>query len=177
MGKQGEIDVGRPDGMLESSGYQFFRFCGGAGGGDCAVPLGATGVVLSYRLQKYIVRNRRIVFENKEFFGVDVYTDAGPSGFCSYSLGSRVNTYMALSIDGNLTDAEVQAQGVILTGATPYDVEFLGKDIPQPFDNGWSDHIFVHLYWGNAGYINNSTNFDISEFSLRIKKHDYDIKL
>lgn len=173
---EGRLAVGRPDAMVDA-GYQFFRFCGGSGGGGCLAPLGATGVVLSYRLQKFIVFNRRIVFENKEFFGVDVYTDAGPDGFCSYSLGSRVNTYMALSIDGNLTDAEVQARGVILTGALPYDVEFDAKDIPQPYENGWADHIFVHLYWGNAGYLNNNTTGVIDNSAFRIKKHDYDVRL
>lgn len=173
---EGQLDVGRPDAMVEA-GYQYFKFCGGAGGGGCLTPLGATGVVLSYRLQKFIVRNRRIVFENKEFYGVDVYTDAGPAGSCSYSLGSRVNTYMALSIDGGLTNAEVQERGVVLTGELPYDIEFLQKDIPQPYENGWADHIFVHLYWGNSGYLNNNVSGEINNYAFRIKKHDYDVRL
>lgn len=179
MSDAGRTDKGRPDAMVEA-GYLAFRYCGGAGGGGCLVPAGATGVVLEYQLQRYIVFNKRIVFENKEFFGVRFYTDAGPDGFCSHTLGVEVPVYMALSIDGNLTDAEVQARGVPLTGALPYAIEFNAKDIPQPYEGGWASHIFVHLYWGSAGYLNQSS--DIigalpTENSFRITKHDYDVKL
>lgn len=173
---EGRLNYGRPDAMVEA-GYQLFRYCGGAGGGGCLSPLGAVGTVLTYRLQKSIVYNKRIVFENKEFLGVDVYTDAGPAGLCSYSLGSRVNTYMALSIDGNLTNAQVQARGVVITGELPYDIEFDAKDIPQPYENGWADHVFVHLYWGNAGYLNNNVAGTITDNAFRVKKHDYDVRL
>lgn len=173
---KGRIQVGRPDAMVEA-GYQYFRYCGGSGGGSCLTPIGTTGIVLEYRLQKFIVFSRRMVFENKEFFGIDMYTNAGPDGLCANSLGSRVNTYMALSIDGNLSDSEVVRKGAVVTGALPYDIEFDAKDIPQPYENGYADHIFVHLYWGNAGYLNNNLDGTITNRALRIKKHDYDVRL
>lgn len=179
MSESGRTNKGRPDAMVEA-GFLAFRYCGGSGGGGCITPAGATGKVLTYRLQKFIVFNKRIVFENKEFFGVRFYTDAGPAGLCSHSLGVEVPVYMALSIDGNLTDAQVMAKGKVLTGALPYAIEFNSKDIPQPYEGGWADHIFVHLYWGNAGYINQTS--DVigalpTDNSFRIVKHDYDVKL
>lgn len=179
MSDSGQLAVGRPDAMVEAA-YLGFRYCGGSGGGGCIVPAGATGVVLEYRLSRNIVRNRRIIFENKEFFGVRMYTDAGATMFCSYSLGVEVPTYMALSIDGNLTGPEVQAIGRQLSGALPYEIEFVGDEIPQPYEGAWASHIFVHLYWGSAGYINQVS--DIigplpTNNSFRVVKHDYDIKL
>ncbi len=179
MGSGDKLAVGRPDAMVEA-GYLFFKYCGGGGAGACVVPTGQTGVVLDYRLQRYIVYNKRIVFENKEFFGARFYTDAGSDGSCPNSLGSEVPFYMALSIDGNLTDAEVQAQGVQLSGALPYDIEFLSNKIPQPSEGAWSDHIFVHLYWGSSAYIweNSIAGATVpTDAAFRIKKHDYDIRL
>lgn len=175
----GRNNFGRPDAMVEAS-YLAFKYCGGSGGGTCVVPAGATGVVLTFRVPKFIVFNKRIIFENKEFFGVRFFTNAGPAGLCSYSLGVEKPVYMALSIDGNLTDAQVMARGKVLQGALPYDIEFNAKDIPQPYEGAWADHLFVHLYWGDAGYINQSS--DIigalpTNNSFRITKHDYDIKL
>lgn len=167
--------VGRPDAALDG-GFLFNMYCGGKGGGGCLDPIGMTGVVLAYRMPRFIVRNRRILFENKEFNGVRIFTDAGASGLCSHSLGSEVGFYMTLSADGNLTDEEVVRRGKFIAGVLPYDIEFLAKDIPQPANGAeWIGYIFVHLYWGNAGYINEGGAID--EYSMRIKKHDYDIQV
>lgn len=179
MSDSGELAVGRPDAMIEA-GYLAFRYCGRMGGGACIVATGATGAVLEYRIQRNIVRNRRIVFENKQCYGVRIFTDAGPAGLCDHSAGVAKDCYMALSADGGLTDTEVQARGKILTGALPYEIEFVGDEIPQPKDAAWQNSIFVHLYWGDATYINQTS--DIigalpTNESFRIIKHDYDIKL
>lgn len=174
MSDTGQGNVGRPDAQVDG-GFIFYQYCGGKGGGGCVNPLGTTGKVLSYRMPRFIVRNKRIIFENKEFYGVRIYTDAGAAGLCSHSLGVEQGFYMALSSNGALTDAEVQAQGKFITGALPMDIEFLAKDIPQPVEAAWDGYIFVHLYWGNTGFVNEGGI--ITENSLRIKKHDFDTQL
>lgn len=175
MSDSGQKDVGRPDAKIEG-GFFFYQYCGGSGGGGCITPLGVTGVVLAYRLPKFIVRNRRIIFENKAFFGIRIFNDAGADFFCPNTLGTEQGFYMALSADGQLTDAQVVAKGQFITGALPYDIEFLGKDMPQPVGGDWLGYIFVHIYWGNTAYLNEGSN-PITENALRIKKHDYDIQL
>lgn len=174
MSDTGQGAVGRPDANIDG-GFIFYQYCGGKGGGGCLEPLGVTGIALEYRMPRFIVRNRRIIFENKELFGIRIYSDGGAAGFCDHSLGVEQGFYMALSLDGNMTDEEVQSRGQFITGALPYDIEFLAKDIPQPVQAGWDSHIFVQLYWGNVNFINEGG--DIDENSLRIKKHDYDIQL
>ena len=179
MSDGGRTNKGRPDAMVEAS-YLYFFYCGGKGGGGCLSPLGVTGVTLEYRVPKFIVFNKRIIFENREFYGVQIYTDAGPDGLgCSHSLGSDVGFYMALSADGFMTDAEIMERGKFIQGALPFTIEFTGTDLPQPTDAGWVNKVFVHLYWGNTGYINggNSTSNVIDEDAFRITKHDYDVKL
>lgn len=178
MSDSGRNNFGRPDAMVEA-GYLRFIYCGGSGGGGCVSPMGVTSKVLEYRLQKYIVFNKRIVFENREFFGVRMYTDAGPDGLgCTHSLGSEVPFWLALSIDGNLTDAEVIARGKQVSGALPYQIEFNAKDIPQPYEGGWASHVFLHVVWGNTGYINGGNVLGtITPDAFRIVKHDYDVRL
>lgn len=176
MSDSGFKKVGRPDAGV-NGGFIFFQYCGGIGGGGCIDPLGVDGVVFEYKMPRFIVRNRRIVFENKEFVGARIFSDGGASGLCDHSLGSDVGFYMALSADGNLTDEEVQSKGVFLTGELPYDIEFLAKDIPQPAGQAeWLGYIFVHLYWGSTSYLNEGGAIP-DQFSLRIKKHDYDIQI
>ena len=176
MSDSGFKKVGRPDASVEA-GFMFFQYCGGSGGGGCLPLLGVTGVVLAYKMPRFIVRNRRIIFENKEFLGVRIFNDGGAAGLCDHTLGSEVGFYMALSADGQLTDEEVQQRGVFLTGELPYDIEFLAKDIPQPaLGAEWLGYIFVHLYWGSTNYLNEGGSVP-DQFSMRIKKHDYDIQL
>lgn len=174
MSDTGQANVGRPDASVDA-GFMFWQYCGGKGGGGCISPLGTTGKVLTYRMPRFIVRNKRIIFENKELFGVRIYSDGGVSGFCSHSLGVEKGFYMALSADGNLTDEQVVQKGKFITGALPMDIEFLAKDIPQPAAASWDGYIFVHLYWGDATYVSEGNTID--ENSMRIKKHDYDIQL
>lgn len=174
MSDTGQANVGRPDASVDA-GFMFWQYCGGKGGGGCVNPLGVTGKVLSYRMPRFIVRNKRIIFENKELYGVRIYSDGGAAGFCSHSLGVEQGFYMALSSDGNLTDEEVVQRGKFITGALPMDIEFLAKDIPQPVLPTWDGYIFVHLYWGNTSFVSEGDTID--ENSMRIKKHDYDIQL
>lgn len=176
MSDSGFQKVGRPDAGVDG-GFIFFQYCGGTGSAGCLSLLGVTGVVLAYQMPRFIVRNRRIVFENKEFYGTRLYTDGGSIPLCSHSIGTEVDFYMALSADGNLTDEEVQERGVLLSGELPYDIEFLAKDIPQPAGQAnWLGYIFVHLYWGSTDLVNEGV-FVPSQNSMRIKKHEYDIQL
>jgi len=170
----GQLKVGRPDAGLDG-GFIFEQYCGGKGGGGCLDPLGVTGIAIPYKMPRSIVRHRRILLENKEFNGVRIYTDGGAVGLCDHSLGSEVGFYLALSIDGNLTAAQMQQQGKFISGVLPYDIEFLAKDIPQPKEPSYDGYIYLQYYWGNAGYINEGGAID--QYSMRIKKHDYDIEL
>lgn len=177
MSKQdsGRQDVGRPDASVEA-GYYAFMYCGGSGGGGCNVPIGTTSTKILFRIPRFVVFNRRILFENKEFFGVRIYTDAGADGFgCPNSLGVEKPFYVALSLDGALTDAQVIAKNKQFSGALPYTMEFLAKDIPQPKQAGWVGYLYLHIVWGDATYIN--AGGTIGERSIAIIKHDYDQQL
>lgn len=174
MSNSGFCPVGRPDAMLEDANYLFFVYCGGLGGGSCVLPLGVTGVTYPVKIPKFITRNTKLVFENPEFIGIRIYTDAGPAGFCANSIGTEVPFYMALSVDGNLTDEQVVAQGVQLSGAPPYSIEFTEKKIPQPTHPDWDGNIYVQLYWGSAAYVNGVGGLPDNS-TLQITKHDYEI--
>lgn len=174
MSDTGQLKVGRPDAAVEA-GFIFKQYCGGMGGGGCLVPLGMTGIAVPYKMPRSIVRHRRILLENKEFTGVRIYTDAGSNGTCPNSLGTEVGFYLALTADGLYTPQQMVQRGKFLTGALPYDIEFLAKDIPQPNESNYNGYIYLQYYWGNAGYINEGGAIDQS--SMRIKKHDYDIEL
>jgi hypothetical protein len=175
MSNGGRVDRGRPDAMVEA-GYIFLRYCGGSGGGGCLVPLGTTKTAFLIRMPKFIVHHRRIIFENKEFEGIRIYTDAGADGFgCLHSLGVEQSWYMALSNSGVMADADIISRGIQLSGTLPYQIEFKEDKIPQPVEGGYSGVIYVHVYWGNAGYINENGAIDAN--SIKIVKHDYDITL
>lgn len=174
MSDSGQIARGRPDAQVEAS-YLYFRYCGGMGGGGCLDPLGTTKTAFLLRMPKFIVHHRRIILENREFFGIRIYTDGGSTGFCAHSLGAEVSWYMALSNSDTMSDADIMSRGIQLSGALPYDIEFREDKIPQPIDGGYSGVIYVHVYWGNAGYINE--NGAIDQNSVKIVKHDYDIVL
>lgn len=174
MSNSGLNFKGRPNTeQLET--MRILRYCGGAGGGDCLPVLGTEGIVLEYRVQKYITFNRKIVFRNNEFFGVRIYTDGGPVGFCSHSLGNEVTWWMGLSSDPNLDIETVARAGVELSGALPYDIEFEPPKLPQPTDAAWENRVYVYLWWGDAGYVAEGGIPDTDSFW--IIKHDKDIKI
>lgn len=172
----GHKDVGRPDANV-AAGFLFHQYCGGKGGGGCVFPIGVTGIVIPHKMPRSIVRHRRLLFENKEFNGVRIYSDGGATGSgCDHSLGSEVGFYMMLSASPTIDSDAIVHEGQFLSGALPYDIEFLEKDIPQPKDLDYDGYIYVHWYWGSADYINEGGDVP-DEFSMRIKKHDYDIQL
>ena len=151
-------------------------YCGGSGAGGCLFPLGVTTATIPFKIPKFIVRNKRIVFENKEYWGIRIFDDGGAAGPCDHSLGTERGFYMALSADGAMTADEIKASGHFISGALPFDIEFLAKDIPQPVDSNWDGHIYVQVAWDSPLYLNEGGGIP-TEDSIRIKKHEYDIQL
>lgn len=175
-------DRGKPDALNVASHY-LFRYCGGTGGAPCADILNTTSTVFSFRVPKLLTFNRRIIFENPEFRGIRIWNDGGAADLCSHSTASPEHTfYVAFSDDGVMSDAEIVQKGIPLSGALPYTFEVTAERLPQPVlpNNGgpnpsWNNRIYVHVYWGNAAYVNEGS--PISSNSLVIVKHDYDIKV
>lgn len=173
--------------------WRFYSYCGGGGAGFCTEPLGVEGIVLEYRVSKYIVYNRKIVFENSDFFGILIATDGGPDFFCSHSVGSYVDVYMGLAAtDSEDLETTAKAGGVVLNGIDDLGalVEFEAPKIPQPFlparDGGgpnpdWDAKIFVYLWWGNTSYVNGAgdptAGGAIDARAFNIHKHDNDVKV
>ena len=152
-------------------------YCGGAGGGGCVVPLGVSGIMIPYRVPKYITYNRKIVFENKEFQGIRIFTDGGPAGLCSNSIGDiEVPFWMGLTADSG-ADIETTAKaGYELSGALPYDIEFPAEKCPQPTDPAWENIVYVAVWWGSPLLMVDNTQSEIIPESLDLKKHDKDTK-
>lgn len=180
MSETGKSDVGYPRSQEETRKFQLLLFCGGAGGGDCVVLLSGTQFVYSIKVPKFLVYNKSLILENPEFTGIDIFTDAGAAGFCDHSAGTRIPWWIGFSDDGVLTDAEVIAQGIQITGAPPHQIEVQGLKLPQPVLLGgganpdWENRIYVHIVWGLEGAV---AQFTLSELSLKIVKHDYDVKV
>lgn len=166
---------GRPNTESEDT-LRLLLYCGGGGGGGCLTPLGTTGVMLAYRVPKFITYNRKIVFENREFFGVDISIDNGSDGFCANSIGADHSWWMGLTADST-ADIEATAKaGYELSGDTPYDIEFPADMCPQPTDSAWENIIYVAVFWGDANLMNNNTTGTVDDFCFNIKKHDKDTK-
>jgi hypothetical protein len=173
MSESGKQFTGRPNtDQLET--FRLLLYCGGGGGGGCILPLGVTGVVLKYRVQKFITYNRKIVIHNKEFQGVRIFEDAGSDGFCPNSLGTERSFWMGLAADPGLPVEATAKAGLELSGALPYDIEFPADLCPQPTDPAWENFVYVYIWWGSPLLMNESGLPD--ENALAIVKHDKDTK-
>lgn len=151
-------------------------YCGGSGGGGCVDPLGVEGVMLAYRVPKFITYNRKIIFENKEFLGIQIFTDAGPAGFCSHSVGAEASWWIGLTSDSGADIETVAKRGYQLSGDPPFDIEFPADLCPQPTEAAWENVVYVAVWWGDAGYIAGNVPGAIIEESLDLKKHDKDTR-
>lgn len=187
MSETGRKDLAYPKSQVEAPKLYMFQLCGGSGAGGCATPLGATKYVYSIRVPKHVVFNRSLLLRNKEG-AVDIYSDAGFDGICSHSAGTRQPWYLAFSADGNLTDAQIIAQGNVFNQAPPFDIEILANKLPQPVLAGgganplWQNRIYVHIYWGNATFVWPDSPFHSAgqtmyDDVLEVVKHNYDIKI
>lgn len=183
MSESGLQFKGRPNTDSKDT-VRVLLYCGGGGGGGCPDVLGAQGVILPFRVPKYITYNRKIVFNNNEFFGFRIYTNAGSDGLCPNSLGTEKNFWMGLSSD-SAADMETTAKaGLQLSGATPYEIEFPADLCPQPTDAAWENIVYVYVWWGDSNYMN-ETGFSAAAMletigsdnsALTLIKHDKDTK-
>lgn len=171
---------GAPKSQLEYTPIRLFQICGGAGGGECLEPAGVEYVIWAYRVPKFITYNRKVVFNNPEFLGVQMFNDAGPAGFCDHSVGTEQVFYVGLSAS-SADDPEATAKaGVELSGDLPYEIEFYADKIPQPTDPDWENIIYVYVWWGSTAFINGgNVGGQISNDRplFQLVKHDYDIKI
>ena len=180
MSNRGLMNRGRPTASTDASHY-LYRYCGGSGAGLCATPLTTTSTVFSFQVPSAITYNRRIIFENRDLYGLRFWDNGGPNPPCDDTVGTTEYPFwLAFSDDGNLTDAEIEAQNIQLSGALPYAIEIPAEKLPQPILKGgganpdWVSIIYVHVLWKTIGLVNEGG--DITQRCLRISKHDYDIK-
>ena len=155
-------------------GIAILNFFGGTGGTVCPYLLGVTQYIYAVKVPKFVVRNKSLTLHNPQFFGVDIFSDAGPDIFCDHSFDARQPWWLGLSVDGVLTDGEVKAQGNMFNQAAPYDIEILENKLPQPGDAGWVNKIYIHIVWDSGLYINGG---EMKDNILEIAKYDYDIKI
>lgn len=173
--ESGRHDLAYPKSQVDANLFLLFTTCGGSGGGSCPVVLGATQYIYSIRVPKFVVFNRSLTFNNGEYENVDIFTDAGPFLSCTHSLGVRQGFWVSLSVNGTMTDAQIEAQGVYISPSNipPYNIVFDWNRIPQPTDPSWQNKIYVHLHWASTLYV---TDNPMHEGILTLTKHDYDIK-
>jgi len=155
---------------------RLLRYCGGGGAGFCIAPLGVTGVMLAYRVPKFITHNRKILFQNREFHGVRIFTDGGAAGLCPNSALIEVPWHMGLTSDSGANIEATAKAGYQLSGALPYDVEFPADMCPQPIEATWGNIIYVAVFWGSGLLLNDNSTGTVITTSFDLKKHDKDTK-
>lgn len=181
MSESGLQFKGRPN-TDSNDTVRLLLYCGGGGGGGCPSTLGATGLILPFRVPKYITYNRKIVFNNNEFFGFRVYFDGGSDGFCPNSLGREVPVFIGLTSDPAANIETTAKAGIVISGALPYEIEFPAALCPQPTDATWENIVYACVWWGDSSYLNESgfSAADIvdanggSTAALTLVKHDKD---
>ena len=173
----GQFDIakqGRPKSSLKRD-WQILLYCGGGGAGDCPFVQTLTRFSFVIQVNPFSVLNKNLVLLNPEFFGVRFWADAGPSGPCSSSKGAEQPWYLATSPTDTITDAEILAQNNQFSGATPYQIELSANKLPQPTDPDWDNEIYVHVYWGNAGFVSDIVFTDWTQW-LKVVKFDLEIR-
>lgn len=168
-------DLGYPKSQVDAPLFQLFTACGGSGVTRCAELMGSTQYVYSVRVPKFVVFNRSLILNNGTYDHVGIFSDAGPIFLCDHSRGTRQDFWVALSVDGVLTDLEVESRGVLIASSNipPYNIEFDWNKIPQPTNPAWQNRIYVHIHWASPLYV---TDNPMHEDILTLTKHDYDIK-
>lgn len=177
MGSQDTQSQGYPK-SLQKKDWAIYKYCGGAGGGDCPVVQNKTQVVFAIEVNPFLVRNRDLLLRNPEFFGFVIFEDLGATMFCanSYDVNDPKEWYLGFSADGNLTDAEVIAQGLLQDDpAPPFDMEVAGRQLPQPTDPLWEDKIYVHIVWTNPLWVSDQLYIDDVQY-FRVVQHNYDVR-
>lgn len=163
---------------LQKKDWALYRYCGGAGGGDCPVVQNKTQVRFAIEVNPFLVYNRSLLLRNPEFFGVVLYQDLGPSGFCShsYNINNPQDWWLGFSTTGSLTDAQVVSQQLLQDNLTPpFDIEVSANKLPQPTDPNWDGKIYVHIAWINPSYVSDREYEDDIQY-LRVVQHNYDVR-
>jgi hypothetical protein len=176
MGKQAPQDQGYPR-SLQKKDWAYYRYCGGAGGGDCVQVQNNTHVSFAIDVNPYLVRNRDLLLRNPEFFGIVLYQDGGPAGFCDHSAtGGPQDWYLGFDADNTLTDAEVIAENLLQDNLTPpFDIFVPGSKLPQPTDPNWDDKIWVHIVWTDPLFVSDQIYIDNVQY-LRVVQHNFDVR-
>lgn len=177
MGAQDPKSQGYPK-SLQKKDWSIYKYCGGAGGGDCPVTQNNTQIVFSIDTNPFLVRNRSLLLRNPEFFGIVLYEDLGPDGFCStsYDVDNPQDWYIGFSADGVMSDAEVIALNLLQDNLTPpFDIEVAERYLPQPTDAAWDDKIYVHIVWTDPSFVSDQLYVDNIQY-LRVVKHNYDVR-
>ena len=157
---------------------RIFTYCSALGGGACVTPVGVEYVMWPYKVSKFITRLKKVVLHNPEYTGLRFYTDAGPDGLCPNSIGVEKDFYVGLSSSATENPAKVAFNGVLCSGAVPYDIEFSGRQLPQPIDIAWNAYIYVYVWWGDSLYINAGSAFkDLSMPIFELVKIDCEMKI
>lgn len=174
MSDSGLQFLGRPKTEQEYDSITLFRYCGGSGAGVCIDVLGTTYVRWAFKVPKFVVYNRKIIFENT---GVRIYSDAGPAGLCDHSLGAEQSFWVGLTSDASANPELVARAGVELSGALTYQIEFSANSLPQPKDASWNGIIYMCVAWLDPNFVNEGGSLISTLPLMKIVKHDYDIKI
>ena len=177
MGSRDPENQGYPK-SLQKKDWTIYRYCGGAGGGDCAVVQNNTHISFAIDVNPFLVRNRSLLLRNPEFFGIVLYADLGVSGLCShsYDVNSPQDWYLGFDADNTMTDAEVIAESLLQDNLTPpFDIEVSARNLPQPTDPNWNDKIYCHIVWTNPLFVSDQLYEDDVQY-LRVVKHNYDVR-
>jgi hypothetical protein len=176
MSNTGQKDRAYPRSIHEKRGaYILGASCaGGKGGGAFFVYVGSDMKVIEYRVTKFDVYNRKLILRNPNF---DVFADGGDNPSDpdpQYRLaGERQNWYLGFGVNSALTGPQIIAQNILITIASPCEIEVDAIDLPQPTDAGWDNRIYIYMYWGNPNFVISTR----SSINLDVIKHDYDIKI
>lgn len=173
----GQHDIVRPGYPRSNTkrDWTVIPYCGGSGAGTCGILQTATSVKYPIDINPFCVYNRKLVLNSSGEFAI--YIDGGPDGSGCEILGAEVQTYLGLSVDGVLTDAQIMAQNIPLPKAStaPYDLAILASKLPQPTNASWANKIWIHLYWGSTAYIGAEVFANNIQY-LRVVKHDFDVR-
>jgi hypothetical protein len=150
---QGDRAIAGKHKPINKRDYEFKVFCGGMGGGDCGQYLGKDRETWTVDNDPNAVVNRYLALFDSGLF--EVYTDGGQNPiFPSCRLaGTSVPLYVAVSVDGNLTPAQIMAQGVVTGFGIPALLEFDEVYLPQPTDPRYTGKTYVTVYWGSQFYV------------------------
>lgn len=131
-------------------------YCGGMGGGICYIQTGMISYTWYVENDPEAVVNRYLALEDLGQF--ELFTDGGqtPTTFddpACRNAGSAVPLYVAVSVDGKLSPAQIIAQGVTTGFGIPALLEFDEKWLPQPTDPRYHGRTYVTVYWGNVTHV------------------------